>query len=116
SPTAADPCLARPASGSMPIRADHASSSRDAAVHPVQRYEESFLQLLKRHDPRNSLKNRVLRGSLEPAGRDRGVRVLRTRELVLRIQGPVLQLRGAVLRVRELVLRTQGPVLSFEGT
>ncbi|KMS85990.1 hypothetical protein ACZ91_39290 [Streptomyces regensis] len=46
----------------------------------------------------------------------RGVRVLRTRELVLRIQGPVLQLRGAVLRVRELVLRTQGPVLSFEGT
>src|SRR5579872_7519748 len=62
-----DAGLACPSIGGIPVRSHRASCGQNTARLPVERFKKPSLQLLSNHDPRNSLKSRVLRGSLEPA-------------------------------------------------
>src|SRR3954463_4524801 len=66
-PATAHTGLTRPEERRAPVQPDCPSSSRNITVLPIQRIEEPCPQPLRQHDPRNSLKSKVLRGSLEPA-------------------------------------------------
>src|SRR5690606_40889835 len=93
-PATTDTGLARPPVRRRTVHPDRPGGPRDTAVLPVQRLEEPCLQLLKIHDPRNSLKIRVLRGSLEPArpeGASGRTRRIRTPDHLIRSKIEIVQ-------------------------